>query len=240
MPQLTIGQVARSTRVRTSTLRYYEDQGLLTPAGRTAAGYRLYAPAAIQTVRFIKRAQRLGFSLVDIATLLRDPTYQTVVALAEQRFRVVERRLTELLVAQHELEHLVRELEETRPETIESKGLFDQVCNTPLKQNRASSILEWLAERTDCKLADDETNLWLDTLRGQHIHIWSQDDAFHILVVGHEPAVIQALHQLANLDCNRQMHPALKLEPHPEGTLLIASGENAHIFARLFLALESN
>jgi len=61
MTQKTIGQLATQVRVRTSTLRYYEEQGLLTPAGRTESGYRLYDEQAEQTLYFIQRAQRLGF-----------------------------------------------------------------------------------------------------------------------------------------------------------------------------------
>src|SRR5689334_17498826 len=68
---LTIGELANRTGLRTSALRYYEDQGLLEPAERTAAGYRLYDESAEQTVRFIQRAQRLGFSLTDIGLLLQ-------------------------------------------------------------------------------------------------------------------------------------------------------------------------
>ena len=60
---ITIGQLARRTGLRTSALRYYEEQGLLQPLARTAAGYRLYDANAEQRVRFIGRAQRLGFSL---------------------------------------------------------------------------------------------------------------------------------------------------------------------------------
>ena len=41
---LTIGQLAKRVGLRTSALRYYEQQGLLSPSGRTTAGYRLYAP----------------------------------------------------------------------------------------------------------------------------------------------------------------------------------------------------
>lgn len=52
------------------TLRYYERRGLLPAPARLGSGYRSYDPAAVRTVRFVKRAQRLGFSLVEIDALL--------------------------------------------------------------------------------------------------------------------------------------------------------------------------
>ena len=57
---LTIGEVARAADVATSALRFYEAEGLVMPAGRTAVGYRLYDPEQIARVRFIRHAQRLG------------------------------------------------------------------------------------------------------------------------------------------------------------------------------------
>ena len=55
-PTLTIGELAKQTGLRTSALRYYEQEGLLSPADRTEAGYRLYAPDSLDTVRLIQRA----------------------------------------------------------------------------------------------------------------------------------------------------------------------------------------
>jgi DNA-binding transcriptional MerR regulator len=63
-------QVARQAGVNTQTLRYYERRGLLPDPGRTGAGYRVYGPDAVRIVRFVKRAQELGFTLTEIETLL--------------------------------------------------------------------------------------------------------------------------------------------------------------------------
>lgn len=63
-------QVAREAGVNTQTLRYYERRGLLPDPGRTNSGYRAYPADAVRTVRFIKRAQELGFALTQIETLL--------------------------------------------------------------------------------------------------------------------------------------------------------------------------
>jgi MerR family Zn(II)-responsive transcriptional regulator of zntA len=67
---LTIGKVASRVKVSTDTLRYYEREGLITPAAKSNGGYRLYDPDAVRRVRFIKRAQQCGFTLAEIRALL--------------------------------------------------------------------------------------------------------------------------------------------------------------------------
>lgn len=67
---LTIGALARSTRVSPDTIRYYEREKLLAPAGKTAAGYRLFDQDAVRRLQFIRHAQQCGFSLVEIRELL--------------------------------------------------------------------------------------------------------------------------------------------------------------------------
>jgi DNA-binding transcriptional MerR regulator len=67
---LTIGKLATLADVRPDTLRYYERERLLTPAGKSAAGYRLYDSDSVRRIRFIKQAQRCGFTLVEISQLL--------------------------------------------------------------------------------------------------------------------------------------------------------------------------
>ena len=67
---LTIGKLALGAAVTSDTIRYYEKEGLLTPAAKTSAGYRLYDEQAIRRLRFIKHAQQCGFSLSEIRDLL--------------------------------------------------------------------------------------------------------------------------------------------------------------------------
>lgn len=64
------GEVARAASVNVQTLRYYERRGLLREPARRESGYRVYSPEAVRVVRFIKRAQHLGFSLEEVETLL--------------------------------------------------------------------------------------------------------------------------------------------------------------------------
>jgi len=67
---LTIGRLARLGGVNLETIRYYEREGLLPKPPRTEAGYRLYPRKTTRRLRFIKRAQELGFSLAEIRELL--------------------------------------------------------------------------------------------------------------------------------------------------------------------------
>src|SRR5437667_6177998 len=72
MSELTmnIGTVAERSGVPPKTIRYYEDIGLLRPAQRRSNGYRSYSPAGMHSLRFIKRARGLGFSVDEVRALL--------------------------------------------------------------------------------------------------------------------------------------------------------------------------
>lgn len=67
---LTIGKLATRANVSPDTLRYYEKEGLLSPFGKSAAGYRLYDENAVRRLQFIRQAQQCGFSLAEIRELL--------------------------------------------------------------------------------------------------------------------------------------------------------------------------
>jgi MerR family mercuric resistance operon transcriptional regulator len=70
METLTISRLAHLGGVNLETVRYYERRGLLPKPPRTQAGYRQFSPEAARRLRFIKRAQELGFSLDEVQELL--------------------------------------------------------------------------------------------------------------------------------------------------------------------------
>ena len=67
---LTIGKLAALAEISADTLRYYEEEGLIAPADRSASGYRLYDQDSVKRIRFIKQAQHCGFTLAEIRDLL--------------------------------------------------------------------------------------------------------------------------------------------------------------------------
>lgn len=109
---LTIGKLAGQTNVSNDTLRYYEVEGLIRPAGKSPAGYRLYDHSATQRVHFIKRAQQCGFTLAEIRDLLdirsRDNTCcGDVRARAVEKKRQIECRIQALREISLMLERMV-------------------------------------------------------------------------------------------------------------------------------------
>ena len=250
---LTIGQLAKRVGMRTSTLRFYEAEGLLLPDGRSESGYRQYTETAVSTLHLIQRAQRLGFSLADIRTFLiawesGNLSDETVITTAESRYMFLEQQITDLLIQQHELELFLQDLEQRQQQQGHgaASAAFDtmlaRVCANPLPHPPANSLLSWLMEHTDCVLNSSAGHAILKELRGQHVHIWQENGAYNILVVSQETAVGTALQALAQLEsrCEAHTHHTSELIYNDEGFQLVVQGENAFIFARLFLALEQN
>ena len=99
MSNFSIGKLADSAGVAIDTVRYYERNGLLQPAGRLASGYRRYGEAELRRLRFIRRAKTLGFSLEDIRTLLELSAERSVAKVkraAQLKLANIEARIAEL------------------------------------------------------------------------------------------------------------------------------------------------
>ncbi len=107
-----IGELAKLTGVSNDTLRYYEKNQLITPAGRTESGYRMYTPEAVEQIRFIQRAKGVGFTLNDINELLSiqiektEHSCQEVKTFTETKLEDVEQKLAELTRIKQALEML--------------------------------------------------------------------------------------------------------------------------------------
>ncbi|AMV22621.1 heavy metal-responsive transcriptional regulator [Planctomyces sp. SH-PL14] len=109
---LTIGKLAKAAEVGIETIRFYEREGLLAPAGRKASGYRQYEQDAVAKLRFIRMAKRLGFSLKEIQSLLElrlDPRAKrsSLKAKAQAKIADIEARVEELLQMKRALLPLV-------------------------------------------------------------------------------------------------------------------------------------
>ena len=110
--QLSIGRLAAEGGVNVETIRYYQRRGLICAPVKPASGYRRYPPETLRRVRFIKRAQSLGFSLAEIAALLGlDEARDCVTTrdLAARKLEDVRSKLADLKAMQRALTSLVRQ-----------------------------------------------------------------------------------------------------------------------------------
>lgn len=110
-PPMRIGELAQRAGVNIQTVRYYERRGLLPEPQRRPSGYREYDPAALERLRFIRRAQELGFTLAEIGELLElrhDPhtPAAAVKARAEAKIADIDHRMHDLERIRHALVHL--------------------------------------------------------------------------------------------------------------------------------------
>lgn len=112
--ELTIAGVARDAGVGVETVRYYERRGLIHQPGRPLGSIRRYGRGHVERIRFVKRAQELGFTLDEIAELLRleDGTDRASIrAIAAARLSEVRARIADLRRIARALAHVLHECE---------------------------------------------------------------------------------------------------------------------------------
>jgi MerR family transcriptional regulator, mercuric resistance operon regulatory protein len=110
--QLTIGRLAEAAGVNVETIRYYQRRALLPRPSKPPGGQRRYAAAAVKRVRFIKRAQQLGFTLAEVEGLLLLEDGQScreTRLLAEQKLALIEERIADLTRMRRLLKALISE-----------------------------------------------------------------------------------------------------------------------------------
>lgn len=108
---MNIGQAAEASGVSAKMIRYYESTGLIPKTVRTEAGYRVYSDTDVHTLRFIRRARDLGFSVDQIADLVslwrdRQRASKDVKRVALEHVDVLERKIAELQEMAATLKHL--------------------------------------------------------------------------------------------------------------------------------------
>ena len=113
--RLTIGKLAKTAGVPASTIRYYERTGLLRRPPRSASNYRLYGEEDLYRVRFIRAAQATGFTLNDVAELLRPSPCRKVQRRIEERLEEVSARMKELRHVQRVLTRALTTCQEHEP-----------------------------------------------------------------------------------------------------------------------------
>ena len=106
-----IGEAASRSGVSAKMVRHYESLGLLPKVGRTDAGYRQYGPIEVHTLRFIRHSRELGFSMVEIAALLklwqnRRRASADVKRIALSHVADLDRRMAEMAAMKRTLEAL--------------------------------------------------------------------------------------------------------------------------------------
>ena len=106
-----IGEAATRSGVSAKMIRYYETLSLLPKVGRTASGYRQYGPNEVHTLRFVRHARELGFSMFEIAALLklwqnRRRASADVKRIALAHVADLDRRMAEMAAMKRTLEAL--------------------------------------------------------------------------------------------------------------------------------------
>jgi MerR family copper efflux transcriptional regulator len=111
--RFNIGQAAALSGISAKMLRYYESLGMLPKVIRTDAGYRQYGETEVHTLRFIKRAREMGFSLDEISALLklwqnRERASKEVKRIALDHIEALDRKIAEMQAMKRTLETLAQ------------------------------------------------------------------------------------------------------------------------------------
>ncbi|MFQ5660890.1 MAG: Hg(II)-responsive transcriptional regulator [Gammaproteobacteria bacterium] len=110
-PALTIGRLAKRAGVNVETIRYYQRIGLISEPPKPGQGYRIYPAETLERIRFVKRAQELGFTLKEIEGLLAlsGGGCDDVEALAQQKLEHVRAKIGDLKRLDRVLAQLLRQ-----------------------------------------------------------------------------------------------------------------------------------
>ncbi len=144
---LRIGELAAQAHITVQTLRFYERQGLVPQAVRSASNYRLYPVASVQRVSLIKQAQSLGFSLKEIKRILARydaglPPHSLLCSLGQERLRSIQAEIARLEHVRDSLAGALRVWRsEPRPSDHADRSASRQPRATPPANARKASSL---------------------------------------------------------------------------------------------------
>ena len=139
---MNIGDVAKATGISAKMIRYYESTGLIDAALRTYSGYRVYTETDIQTLRFVRRARDLGFTVKQIDELLtlwrdRDRASADVKQIAMGHVADLEKKMQELMEMTNTLRHLVSSCQgDNRPDCPILMSLGNAAPDAPVPARR--------------------------------------------------------------------------------------------------------
>ncbi|HEY0007042.1 MAG TPA: heavy metal-responsive transcriptional regulator [Pyrinomonadaceae bacterium] len=162
---LRSGELARLAGVSTDTLRHYERKGVLAAPRRSANGYRVYPAEALERVRLVRRALSVGFTLDELASILRErelgraPCRQ-VRELAASKLASLEERLREMLAVRDELKALLKDWDTrlTRTPAGQRAALLDALATHPRSNREGNAALApaWRKRKAKRRKSNDE------------------------------------------------------------------------------------
>ncbi len=142
MSDMRIGEIARRSGLSPTTIRYYEDIGLVPEPARAANGYRDYEPSAVERLRFISDAQDSGLTLAEIASILElrtqgDPTCHHTIELLERHLEDVERRIERLVAGRDLYARLIARAKTLDPAECTDPDRCQTIARTPVPVDRS-------------------------------------------------------------------------------------------------------
>ena len=138
---LQIGEVARGSGTPVDTIRYYEKTGLIDKPSRSEGGFRKYARESVEKLRFIRKAQSLGFSLREIKGIIQcskeglKPCCNLVRKLFTQKVSEFETKIQELEGMKHELESLLSDWVSPKEAKKKSYAVCPQIERGPKRRS---------------------------------------------------------------------------------------------------------
>lgn len=211
----TVGEVARLARITVRTLHHYDEIGLLSPADRSSAGYRLYGPEELERLHRILLFRELDVPLDAIGRLLDDPAFDPSEALRAQRELLLDRvRRTEAIV--EAVDRTLHALEEGR--TMSASEMFEGFDALDHATLRKEAEERW----GDTEAYEESVRRAKDYTPEDWARIKAESDAIEqaladLMAAGHPPDGEEAMEQAEAArrhighfyDCSHAMHAGL-------------------------------